>query len=171
MRFYPCVPGVHALPCQHREPFPAPKENRDLTMTTENSFSYDELQEGQQCEIKRQLQGSDIDAFAAASGDHNPLHTDADFARAAGFEDRIAHGMLLASWISASLAHSLPGRGTVYLRQSLEFRQPALPGDTVLIRLTVAEKKRRGRVIIDCEICHEDGRCLLRGSAEVIAPS
>ncbi|WP_439107489.1 MaoC family dehydratase [Congregibacter sp.] len=140
-------------------------------MNTETSFSYDQLREGQQCEVTRALLGEDIDAFAHASGDHNPLHTDAEFARAAGFDDRIAHGMLLASWISASLAHELPGRGTIYLRQSLEFRQPALPGDSLTIRLTVSEKKRRGRVIIDCKVCHEDGRELLRGSAEVIAPS
>ncbi|MFT4875076.1 MaoC family dehydratase [Congregibacter sp.] len=139
-------------------------------MSTETRYSYDELHEGQQCEIKRQLLAEDIDAFADASGDQNPLHTDADFARAAGFKDRIAHGMLLASWISAALAHSLPGRGTVYLRQDLEFRQPALPGDHLVILLTVREKKRRRRVIIDCKVCHEDGRELLRGSAEVIAP-
>nr|WP_271562156.1 MaoC family dehydratase [Congregibacter sp.] len=140
-------------------------------VSTEISYSYDDLHEGQHCEVKRQLLAADIDAFAHASGDHNPLHTDAEFARAAGFKDRIAHGMLLASWISATLAHSLPGRGTVYLRQDLEFRQPALPGDQLTIRLTVREKKRRGRVILDCRVLHEDGRDLLRGSAEVIAPA
>lgn len=140
-------------------------------MSNESSFTYDELKEGQQCEVKRELSAADIDAFAHASGDHNPLHVDSAFAQAAGFKDRIAHGMLLASWISATLAHTLPGRGTVYLRQNLEFRQPAIPGDRLLIRLTVSEKKRRGRVIIDCKVCHEDGRELLRGSAEVIAPS
>lgn len=140
-------------------------------MSNESSFTYDELQEGQQCEVQRELSAADIDAFAHASGDHNPLHVDSEFARAAGFKDRIAHGMLLASWISASLAHSLPGQGTVYLRQNLEFRQAAIPGDRLTIRLTVNEKKRRGRVIIDCKVCHEDGRELLRGSAEVIAPS
>ncbi|MFK8042915.1 MaoC family dehydratase [Congregibacter sp.] len=146
-------------------------QKRGTTLKTDTSFSYAELTEGQQCEIKRELLAADIDAFADASGDHNPLHTDAEFARAAGFKDRIAHGMLLASWISASLAHTLPGKGTVYLRQSLEFRQPALPGDKLTIRLTVSEKKRRGRVVIDCVICHEDGRDVLRGSAEVIAPN
>ncbi|MDP5071652.1 MAG: MaoC family dehydratase [Congregibacter sp.] len=139
--------------------------------TRTTGYSYDDLHEGQKSEITRELLGEDIDAFAAASGDHNPLHTDPEFARAAGFDDRIAHGMLLASWISAALAHSLPGRGTIYLRQSLEFRQAAVPGDLLTIYLTVSEKKRRGRVIIDCRICHADGREMLRGSAEVIAPN
>jgi len=136
------------------------------------SLTYDELSEGQSCEVERTVSAADIDAFAAASGDRNPLHTDAEFARGAGFSDRIAHGMLLASWISAALAEQLPGRGTVYLRQSLEFRHAAVPGDRLLVRLTVAEKKRRGRVILDCRIVqHDDGREVVRGSAEVIAPA
>jgi acyl dehydratase len=140
-------------------------------MQTTSGFSYDQLEIGQQCEIRRELSAADIDRFAEASGDHNPLHTDSEYAQQAGFRDRIAHGMLLASYISAALAHDLPGRGTVYLRQSLEFRQPAFPGDTLLIRLVVEEKKRRGRVILNCEICDSGNRTLLRGSAEVIAPS
>ena len=140
-------------------------------MEEERVWRYDDLVEGQQCEVRRTLTGADIDAFAAASGDRNPLHLDAAFAREAGYGDRIAHGMLLASWISAALAEAMPGRGTVYLRQDLEFRQAALPGDPLCIRLTVTEKRRRGRVLIDCRVVHEStGKDLLRGSAEVIAP-
>ncbi len=133
-------------------------------------YTYDELTEGQSVDVAHRLCGEDIDAFARASGDHNPLHIDAEYARSQGFSDRIAHGMLLGSWISAALAQHLPGAGTVYLRQSLEFRQAAVPGDELLVRLTVAEKKRRGRVVLDCRVVHEDGRDLLRGTAEVIAP-
>ena len=138
---------------------------------TSTAYSYDMLEVGQSTVITRQLSGQDIDAFAEASGDHNPLHLDGEFARSAGYPDRIAHGMLLASWISAALAERLPGRGTVYLRQSLEFRQAALPGDTLHVHISVAEKKRRGRVLLDCRVVHDDGRDLLRGSAEVIAPT
>ena len=134
------------------------------------SFTYDTLEVGQTAAVTHHLTGEHIDAFARASGDHNPLHLDADYARTLGYEDRIAHGMLLASWISAAIAQELPGEGTVYLRQSLEFRQAALPGDTLHVHLTVTEKKRRGRVLLDCRVVHEDGRDLLRGSAELIAP-
>ncbi|MEM6774622.1 MAG: MaoC family dehydratase [Pseudomonadota bacterium] len=144
----------------------------DASLAAKTGVRYDDLQEGQTCEVRRRLTGEAIDAFAQASGDHNPLHVDRDFAIAAGFGDRIAHGMLLASWISAALAEHLPGRGTLYLRQSLEFRQAALPGDELLVRLSVSEKKRRGRVILSCLIINEaTGKELLRGSAEVIAPS
>ncbi|MFK7830579.1 MAG: MaoC family dehydratase [Congregibacter sp.] len=140
-------------------------------MSETKGSNYDNLQEGQSCVLQRQLRAEEIDAFADLSGDHNPLHMDSEFAKAQGYPDRIAHGMLLASWISAALAQELPGRGTVYLRQSLEFRRAAIPGDRLRIKLTVTEKKRRGRVLIDCTISHEDGHDLLRGSAEVIAPS
>ena len=145
--------------------------NASTAQEEARSFTYEELEVGQRCDIRRQLTAADIDAFAEASGDHNPLHLDAEFARAAGYPDRIAHGMLLASWISAALAQRLPGRGTVYLRQSLEFRQAALPGDALCISLEIAEKKRRGRVIVNCRVLHDgDGRDLVRGTAEVIAP-
>ena len=137
---------------------------------TDAPFTYDQLTEGQSVDIAHRLTGDDIDAFAEASGDHNPLHLDGEYARSLGFSDRIAHGILLASWVSAALAQRLPGPGTVYLRQSLEFRQAAVPGDELTVRLTVAEKKRRGRVVLDCRVTHEDGRDLLRGTAEVIAP-
>ena len=151
---------------------PASRPEDGTQKTAAKSLSYDHLEVGQSCEIERELSAADIDAFAAASGDHNPLHVDADFAREAGFPDRIAHGMLLASWVSAALAEELPGRGTVYLRQSLEFRQVAVPGDRLLVRLRVTEKKRRGRVILDCHIVVADGgKEILRGSAEVIAPA
>ena len=135
------------------------------------SKTYDELEVGLSVELERTLSAADIDAFAQASGDHNPIHTDTAAAQAAGFPDRIAHGMLLASWVSAALAHELPGTGTVYLKQSLEFRQAAVPGDVLTLILTVTEKQRRGRVEIDCRIIQENGKDVLRGIAQVIAPT
>ncbi|MEO0438086.1 MAG: MaoC family dehydratase [Pseudomonadota bacterium] len=134
-------------------------------------YSYEDLDVGQQQELNKTLSEADIDAFAHASGDRNPIHLDREYAQAQGFKDRIAHGMLLASWISAMLAERLPGPGTVYLRQGLEFRRPALPGDSLKISLTIAEKRRRGRVLIDCLISNQDGEEIVRGEAEVIAPA
>ena len=140
-------------------------------MDEKPGYSYEALAIDQQATVTRRLGGEDIDAFAECSGDRNPLHLDAAYARSLGYADRIAHGMLLASWVSAVIASDLPGRGTVYLRQSLEFRQAALPGDLLHIHLRVTEKKRRGRVLLECRITHDDGRDLLRGTAEVIAPA
>jgi len=47
-------------------------------------------------------------AFAAASGDENPLHLDPQVARAGGHEDVIAHGMLTMAWLGRLLTENLP---------------------------------------------------------------
>ncbi|MEM8489581.1 MAG: MaoC family dehydratase [Pseudomonadota bacterium] len=131
---------------------------------------YASLEVGDLREHTKTLSGDDIDAFARLSGDLNPLHTDAAHAKALGYSDRIAHGMLLASWVSALLATEMPGPGTVYLRQSLEFRRAAVPGDQMTVSVEVVEKKRRGRVLLKCRIYNQANEYVLRGEAEVIAP-
>ena len=68
---------------------------------------------------------SDIVQFAQSTGDNNPVHLDADYAKTTPFGKRIAHGMLSAGFISTALGTKLPGPGTIYLRQTLEFRRPA----------------------------------------------
>ena len=80
---------------------------------------------------------ADIRAFAAVSGDHNPIHVDDDFASGTLFEKRIAHGMLSASLISAVLANDLPGQGSIYLGQTLKFVAPVFIGDEITARVTV----------------------------------
>jgi acyl dehydratase len=78
-----------------------------------------------------------IRAFAALSGDENPLHVDEEFAATTPFKRRIAHGMLSASLISAVLANDLPGQGSIYLGQTLKFVAPVFIGDEITARVTV----------------------------------
>ena len=73
-----------------------------------------------------------VRSFATLTGDTNPVHLDEIYAATTRFGKRIAHGMLAASLISAALANDLPGPGTVYLSQSLQFKAPVYPGDTAL---------------------------------------
>src|SRR5213078_4678092 len=79
----------------------------------------------------------DIEAFAAVSGDVNPVHLDEAYAKATPFGGRIAHGMLGAAYISAVLGNKLPGPGAIYLSQSLRFRRPVRIGDPVTAKVTV----------------------------------
>ena len=85
------------------------------------------FQVGDSAEITKTIEQSDIDAFARVTGDHNPVHVDEEFAKTTRFGRRIAHGMLTASLISAVLANKLPGEGSVYLGQRLQFRAPVFP--------------------------------------------
>ena len=110
-----------------------------------------------------------IRAFAELTGDHNPVHVDDEYAAGTRFGRRIAHGMLAASLISATLANELPGRGTVYLSQSLRFVAPVFPGDTVTARVAVV-KVREDKPIVTLEtVCtNQRGEKLIVGEAVVM---
>lgn len=82
---------------------------------------------------------SEIDAFAAVSGDINPLHVDVEFARRAGFPDRVAHGFLLGAKISAFVGTVMPGRDCLLLETQLAWPAPIFSGDSVRIRGEIVE--------------------------------
>lgn len=134
--------------------------------------TFDELKVGDQAEITRELGKQDIELFAVMSGDVNPAHVDAEFAKSDPFHKVIAHGMWGGALISAVLGTELPGPGTIYLDQSLSFRRPVGLGDTVTVRVTVKEKiADRKRVRLDCECINQSGETVIRGEALVIAPT
>jgi acyl dehydratase len=83
------------------------------------------------------LSEADVERFAAASGDTNPIHLDDEWAEETRFNGRIVHGTLAAGLISAALAR-LPG-GVVYLSQDLEFRAPVRAGDRISADVEVVE--------------------------------
>lgn len=112
-----------------------------------------------------------VRSFAEATGDRNPLHLDEAFAHSTRFGKRIAHGMIAASQISAVLGNTLPGPGTVYLSQSLQFLAPVLIGDVITTRVTVTSIKE-GKPIATLEtVCeNQKGEVVLRGEAVVLFP-
>ena len=141
-------------------------------MSKLSNFTYDEITIGQTATYSKLVQEQDIQLFAAASGDVNPVHLDADFAAGTMFKGRIAHGMLTGALISAALAMELPGPGTIYLSQSLRFRLPVKIGDTITIKLEVTNKQdKRQLVTLDCKAYNQDDKLVASGSAEVMAPS
>ena len=133
-------------------------------------FYFDELSVGQAAEMSRVVGVADIEAFAEVSGDNNPVHLDEAYAKTTTFGERIAHGMLSAAYISAVLGAKLPGRGVIYLSQSLRFRRPVKVGDLVVARVTVkALNPSRGHVTLDT-VCEVSGKTVIDGEALVIAP-
>jgi 3-hydroxybutyryl-CoA dehydratase len=80
-----------------------------------------------------------LEQFALATGDRNPIHFDDAYAAETRFGGRIAHGMLVGGLISALLANELPGPGTIYLGQELRFPAPVRPGDQVRCEVEVTE--------------------------------
>ena len=113
----------------------------------------------------------DVRNFAAATGDHNPVHLDDAYAAGTRFGKRIAHGMLTGGIISAILGNDLPGPGTVYLGQDFKFKAPVFIGDTVTAHVEVVsyrEDKKIARFRTTCT--NQDGVLVLEGEAVVIAP-
>lgn len=136
------------------------------------NHTFDELSIGQRAESSRTVTMEDVRLFAAASGDHNPLHLDPAYAASTRFGGCIAHGMFSGGLISAVLAMQMPGPGTIYLGQSLTFRLPVKIGDTLTVQLTVADKEpRRRHVTLDCLVLNQHGKKVVTGTAEVIAPA
>ena len=123
---------------------------------------------GDTAEITRTIEQADVQAFADLTGDHNPIHVDESFAKTTRFGRRIAHGMLTASLISSVLANKLPGEGSVYLGQTLQFVAPVFPGDEVTARVTVKEI-REDKPILKLEtLClNQRGEVVIRGEASV----
>jgi phosphate butyryltransferase len=132
--------------------------------------TFDEIQPGDHAELRRLITADDLYVFAVASGNSNPMHlmdTDMD---GDGTVERVAPGMFVASLISAVLGTQLPGPGTDYRHQSLDFHDRALAGDEVVIRAEVLSKAE-GLVRLRTTVSHVDGRLLLSGEAEVRAPT
>ena len=130
----------------------------------------EDLEVGQTAELRRTVAASDLDAFAAVTGDTNPVHLDEAYAAATPFKGRIAHGMLSAGYISAVLGTRLPGPGAVYVSQSLSFRRPVRIGDEVTAEVEVtAIDAARGRVTF-ATTGVVAGKTVVEGEAVVVVP-
>jgi len=131
---------------------------------------FEDLTVGQNAEIVRVVGAADIEAFAAVSGDTNPVHLDDAYAASTPFGERIAHGMLAAAYISAVLGTRLPGPGAIYLSQTMRFRRPVRIGDAVTARVTVkAMDEAKAHVTFET-VCLVGGKAVVDGEALIMAP-
>lgn len=132
--------------------------------------SFETLKVGMTAEFAKTVTDADLVMFAGVSGDTNPVHFDAEFAKETMFQGRIAHGMLSASLISTVLGTKLPGPGAIYMSQTFKFLGPVYPGDTVRARVTIAEidaKRRRLTLNTGCSVA---GTQVVSGEAKVFVP-
>jgi 3-hydroxybutyryl-CoA dehydratase len=131
---------------------------------------FEDLSVGQEASMSRVVTEADIVAYAALSGDYNPVHLDPEYASKTIFKERIAHGILSAGYISALFGMKLPGPGAIYISQSLNFKGPVKIDDRVesLVRLVeLIPDKRRAK--FDC-VCTVGGKAVLTGEAVLMVP-
>ncbi len=134
--------------------------------------TFDEIKIGDSASLVRTLTMDDINLFAVMSGDVNPAHVDVEYAKSDMFHKIIAHGMWGGSLISTLLGTKLPGPGTVYLGQTLDFKKPVALGDTITVSVTATVKDQEKRhVTFDCRCVNQRGEVVIEGHAEVIAPT
>ncbi|MPZ50329.1 MAG: acyl dehydratase [Dehalococcoidia bacterium] len=116
--------------------------------------------------VVRQLTQPMIDAYAEASGDHNPIHMDEAFARTTPMGGTIAHGMLVLSLISEMMTAAFGERWLAGGSLEVRFRAPARPGDTATARAKAGEPKD-GRLRYAVECVSQTDEVLIAGTATV----
>ena len=131
----------------------------------------DELKVGDTAEFTKTVSEADIYMYAGVTGDVNPAHIDEVHASKTFFKTRIAHGMLLAGFVSTVVGNRLPGYGTIYVRQEVNFLSPVRIGDTVTARAEVVEViKEKNRVRLKTTCTNQNGTTVVDGEALVSPP-
>lgn len=131
-------------------------------------MNYEDFTVGQEYQQTVHITQDQIDAFAQVSGDHNPLHTNPEFARKSIFGRTVAHGVYGLSLISAVLGTYFPGFGTIYMSQEAKFLKPIFIDESVRIRVRVKElQPEKKRMIITTTIIKENDDIAIDGEARV----
>ncbi|WP_264522051.1 MaoC family dehydratase [Flavobacterium sp. N1994] len=109
-----------------------------------------------------------VEQFSSISKDVNPIHLDKEFAAKTLFEKPIVHGIFVSGQISALIANELPGPGSIYLYQDLNFLAPVYHDDTINCIVEVVEKKEEKNILILKTICqNQNGKNVIEGKAVI----
>jgi 3-hydroxybutyryl-CoA dehydratase len=127
-----------------------------------------EFQEGDSASFAKTITEADIVLYAGVTGDTNPIHIDDEYAKNTRFGRRLAHGMLTAGLVSTVIGTKLPGPGTIYMSQTLQFTSPVYIGDTITATVTIREyDRRKGRMTLDTVCRNQRGEDVLTGEARL----
>ena len=133
--------------------------------------SIDDLKAGDSAEWSKTVTEDDIELFAKATGDFNPVHLDQAYAEKTFFKGRIAHGLLSVGLLSNILGNILPGHGTIYLSQEVKFLAPVRIGDTITARVEVLELlPEKNRVKFRTTCINQEGKIVADGTAWAMPP-
>jgi 3-hydroxybutyryl-CoA dehydratase len=131
----------------------------------------EQLQVGDFAQFSKTITDADIVLFAGVTGDLNPAHINEEYAKNTFFKTRIAHGILMAGFISSVIGMQLPGPGTIYLKQELNFLAPARIGDTITARVEVSDmNKEKNRITLTTTCTNQNNETVLNGQALVSPP-
>ena len=131
---------------------------------------FNDLKKNQFYSDSIKITDASIKKFAGASCDRNPIHLNEKFAKKTIFKTRIAHGMLIASFVSSVIGNKFPGNGTIYVSQTLKFKRPVKINDLVKIKISVQKKILKKKWCELQTLCFVKNKVVLEGTAIVIPP-
>ncbi|EFA84596.1 hypothetical protein PPL_01586 [Heterostelium album PN500] len=129
---------------------------------------------GDVAQLTKRFGENEVRTFAELSGDFNPIHLNKEYAATTRFKKPIIHGILVSSMLSSAVATQLPGPGSIYIKQELNFLKPAYVGNEIRAEVKVESIKGQ-KVTLDTKciaICHETGKetVVISGPAIVYHP-
>jgi len=131
-------------------------------------LAFGDLEKGMKVSLPFTVLAEDMAAFAQVSGDYNPIHTDADFARSRGFQGPLVYGGLLLAQVSRVIGMRLPGRNAVWTRVEMDFRKPLMVGEGAHVEaeiINISQAVRQIELKLRISVAQ---RLLAKGMAEVL---
>ena len=131
---------------------------------------FEDIQVGEKATFSKTMTESDIFAFAGITGDFNPIHVNAEFAKDSLFKQRVVHGMLTAGLLDQTLTN-IGGAGNIHLSQLVKFLAPVFIGDTVtVVSELVSKDPTKNRATIKSTVTNQGGKTVLEGEALIMIP-
>ncbi len=140
--------------------------------TMPRQHKFEEIQVGDSGQVTKTVTETDVILYAGITGDNNPVHINEIEAKASRFGQRLVHGMLTAGFISAVLGTCLPGKGAIYMGQTLKFLRPVHIGDTVTaIGEVIAKNEDKRQITMRTTVVNQDGKMVIDGEALAFLPA
>jgi 3-hydroxybutyryl-CoA dehydratase len=116
-------------------------------MTDATLLTYEEIKTGEVFAFQRTISQEDVLVFSKLTGDRSPLHINEEFGKNSKFGKNVVHGMLIGALFSTLIGMHCPGKKSLYMSQTLQFKLPLFAGDTVTVKGTVISKHDAIRIV------------------------
>ena len=133
-----------------------------------NEYSFEEINLNQEESFSVRVTEEMMNKFLDITGDINPLHTDIEFAKSKGYNNKVVYGMLTSSFLSTLAGVYLPGKNSLIQSVETLFKKPVFPGDTLLIKGQVVEKfDNINRITVKVTITNDRNEKVCRGTMQI----
>jgi acyl dehydratase len=126
---------------------------------------------GDTASITKKFRIDDVIKFSKITGDKNPIHLDEEYALTTRFKGRLVHGILVSGLISAVLGMHLPGPGSIYIKQTLNFKAPVYIDDQITAIATVNKIRTDKPIVTIKTVCkNQENNIVVDGEAILLVP-